>query len=71
MTTLNFILRFPKEIKIQCLKDALVEDKIGIFIGLSKILLDATIKEGGLCTEIIEGIYNKYRKITKFGKNKE
>jgi hypothetical protein len=56
----EMILRFPKEIKIRCLQDALEQDKFVIFMGLSKILLDAPINESGLETEIIEMIHNDY-----------
>lgn len=58
----EMILRFPRECKIQCLKDALEQDKFGIFMGLSKILLDAPINAGGLETEIIEQIHNDHLK---------
>lgn len=56
----TMILNFPREIKIQCLKDALKQGKTGIFFGLSKILLDAPLNEGGLETEIIEAIHQEY-----------
>ncbi len=54
------ILGFPREIKIQFLKDALDQDNFGVFIGLSKILLDATIQEGGIETEVIEKIHQNH-----------
>ena len=60
MNEKELILNFPKDIKIQCLKDALEQDNISMFFGLSKILLDAPINEGGLETEIIEQIHNEY-----------
>lgn len=56
----QMILNFPRELKIQCLKDALKEDNFGIFLGLSKILLEAPLNEGGLETEIIEQIHQEY-----------
>ena len=56
------ILCFKRELKIQCLKDALEQDKFGIFMSLSQILLDAPLNEGGLETEIIEQIHNDHLK---------
>ena len=59
MTEREFILKMPKESKIDCLQAALREKEFGIFLGLSRILLDAPLNEGGLETEIILDIYNK------------
>jgi hypothetical protein len=59
-TEQQMILNFSKEIKIQCLKDALAQDKFDIFLGLSKILLDAPLNAGGLESEIIEQIHQKH-----------
>jgi len=56
----KLILGFPKEIKIQTLKDALEQDELGIFFGLSQILLEAPISEGGLETEVIEQIHQEH-----------
>ena len=60
--TIKMILRFPREIKLGLLKDALKEDKFGIFFQLSKVLLDAPISEGGIETEAIEAIHNGHLK---------
>lgn len=43
-----------------CLRDALEQGQTGVFIGLSKILLDAPIAEGGIHSEVIEQIHNEY-----------
>lgn len=59
-TEQQMILNFPREIKIQCLKDALAQDKFGVFLGLSKILLDAPLNAGGLESEIIEQIHQEH-----------
>lgn len=56
----QMILNLPKEIKIQCLKDALAQDKFGVFLGLTKILLDAPLNAGGLESEIIEQIHQEH-----------
>lgn len=56
----DLILNFPKNIKIQLLRDALKQGNIGIFFGLSKILLDAPITKGGIESEIIEQIHQEY-----------
>lgn len=56
----RMILSFPREIKIQCMKDALEQDKFGVFMGLSKVFLDAPISEGGIETEVIKKIHNDH-----------
>jgi hypothetical protein len=56
----EMILGFPREIKIQCMKNALEEDNFGMFMSLSKVFLDAPISEGGIETEVIEKIHNDY-----------
>ena len=60
MTKKELILNFPREIKIKTLRDALKQDKLDVYLGLSKILLDASIKAGGLETEVIEKIFSEY-----------
>ena len=63
MTTHDYnktVLRFPREIKLQTLRDALEQDRPGVFIELAKILLDAPIKEGGIETEHIDSIWKEY-----------
>ncbi len=59
---IRFILSFPYEAKIRILEDALRGDDFGIFMGLSRILLDAPISEGGVSTEVIDAIYKKHHK---------
>ncbi len=54
------ILNLPYHIKIETLEDALKEDNFGVFFGLSKILLDAPLSEGGVSTEDIEAVRIKY-----------
>ena len=54
------ILSLPYRIKIETLEDALKENEFGIFFGLSKILLDAPLSEGGVSTEDIEAIRIKF-----------
>jgi hypothetical protein len=66
MTEKEFILRMPKESKIDCLKAAIEED-FSIFLGLSRILLDAPLDQGGLETEVIEQIYKQ----SKFSDNEK
>lgn len=56
----KLILGFPKDIKIQTLKDALENNRLDIFMGLSKILLDAPLNAGGLESEIIEQIHQEH-----------
>lgn len=56
----QMILNFTRDIKIKLLKDSLDQENIGIFLSLSKILLDAPLNSGGLESEIIESIHNEY-----------
>ena len=42
------------------LEDSLKEDEFGVFLNLSKVLLDAPLSEGGISTEEIEEIRKKY-----------
>lgn len=53
----RFILGCPKEIKLDTLKSALDKGEFGIFLGLSKILLEAPITEGGISSDEIHAIY--------------
>lgn len=56
----DWMLSLPKEIKLKILEDSLKEDEFGIFLGLSKILLDTPLCDGGIPTEEIEEIRKKY-----------
>ena len=58
----SFILSLDRKRKIRMLEDALKEDKWSIFKEFSKILLDAPVNEGGLETEVVEGIFRRYQK---------
>jgi hypothetical protein len=62
----QLILNFPREIKIQLLKDALEQDKIGVFFGLTKILLDAPLNAGGIESSVIEEIQEQHNNRVKF-----
>jgi hypothetical protein len=56
----KLILGFPREIKLGLLRDALKEGKFGIFLGISRVLMDATISEGGIETEVIDAIFKEH-----------
>ena len=58
----SFLLSLDRKRKIRMLEDALKEDKWSIFKEFSKVLLDAPVSEGGLETEVIEGIFRRYQK---------
>lgn len=60
MNKKELILNFPREIKIQTLRDALKQNKLNIYLGLTTILLNAPINKGGLESEIIEQIFTEY-----------
>ena len=57
----QFILGLPLNAKLIVLDEALETNKFGIFMALSKVLLDAPISEGGVPTETIEEIRKKYQ----------
>jgi len=57
----KWVLSLPRENKLQFMEDMLKEKKIGEWLQFIKILLDAPISEGGIETEIIDKIFNKYR----------
>jgi len=54
------ILNFPRQMKLDCLETAARQNQWSIFLGLAKVLLDAPISQGGIETEVIEAISNKY-----------
>ena len=58
----SFLLSLDRKRKIRMLEDALKEEKWTIFKEFSKVLLDAPVKEGGLETEVVEGIFRRYQK---------
>jgi hypothetical protein len=58
----SFLLSLDRKRKIRMLEDALKEDKWTIFKEFSKILLDTPVNEGGLETEVVEGIFRRYQK---------
>jgi hypothetical protein len=58
----NFLLSLDRKKQIKILEDALKEDRFDIFTSLSKVLLDATLDEGGMPTELIEELFKKYQK---------
>ena len=58
----SFLLSLDRKRKIRMLEDALKEDKWSIFKEFSKVLLDAPVNEGGLETEVVEGIFRRYQK---------
>ena len=56
----DWVLGLPKEMKLMVLEDSLKENEFGVFLNLSKVLLDAPLSEGGISTEEIEEIRKKY-----------
>jgi hypothetical protein len=60
ITEKDWVLGLPKEMKLMVLEDSIKEDEFGIFLNLSKVLLDAPLSEGGISTEEIEEIRKKY-----------
>jgi|32_taG_2_1085360.scaffolds.fasta_scaffold34726_4 hypothetical protein len=56
----EWFLNLPEEIKLDVLENSLKEDKFGVFMEMTKILLEAPIQNGGVSTEKIETIRKKY-----------
>lgn len=56
----KWVLSLSRKMKFKLLEDSLKEDEFGVFMGLTKILLDAPLSEGGIPTEEIEEIRKKY-----------
>ena len=46
------ILAFPRQMKLDCLEVAARDDNFPVFFGLSKVLLDVPISEGGIETDL-------------------
>ncbi len=57
--TRKLILSFPKEMKLQIIKEAMEKKETGIAFSLAKILLDAPINKGGIATEEINEALNQ------------
>ena len=58
----RFILGCPKQIKLDTLKAALEKKEFGIFFGMTKILLETPITEGGISSDEINAIHEQYIK---------
>ncbi len=61
----NWFLNLPKEMKLKLLDSMLKEDKFGMAFETVKILLDAPIMDGGIVTEEINAVFDKYTKKDK------
>jgi len=56
----EWFLSLPEETKLDVLESSLKENKFGVFMSMTKILLEAPIQNGGISTEKIESIRKKY-----------
>jgi hypothetical protein len=56
----KWILSLPKEFKLDLLEKMLVEGKFGEAFQFQKILLEASISEGGIITEELNEVFTKY-----------
>ena len=56
----EWFLSLPEETKLDVLEDSLKKSEFGIFMAMTKILLDAPIQNGGISTEKIEEVRKKY-----------
>jgi hypothetical protein len=56
----TWVLSLPKEVKLDLLEKMLVEGKFGEAFQFQKILLEASISEGGIITEELNEVFTKY-----------
>jgi len=56
----EWFLSLPEETKLDVLENSLKKNEFGIFMAMTKILLDAPIQNGGISTEKIEEVRKKY-----------
>ena len=54
----EWFLSLPKEIKLTLMADMLKEDKVGMALQATKILLDAPISKGGILTDDIQKVFD-------------
>lgn len=59
----DWVLSLPKETKLDLLEKMLVEGKFGEAFEFMKMLLDAPISEGGVVTEELNDVFQKYMSI--------
>ena len=57
----KWVLNLPREHKLQFMEDMLKEKMMVEWLQFIKILLDAPISEGGIETDTIDEIFNKYK----------
>lgn len=56
----EWFLSLDREIKLQLLEDMLKEDKFGMAFQASIVLLDAPIRQGGIESETISAVFDRY-----------
>ena len=56
----EWVLNLPTEMKLSLMEDMLKEEKIKMAFDFMKMLLDAPITEGGVSTEEINAVWEKY-----------
>jgi hypothetical protein len=56
----DWVLSLPKETKLDLLEKMLVEGKFGEAFEFMKMLLDSPISEGGVVTEELNDVFQKY-----------
>ena len=58
----EWFLSLPEETKLKFIADMLEEGMFGSALATSRILLDATIFGGGVSTEKVNEVFEKYNK---------
>ena len=57
----DWVLNLPEEMKLKILEDCLKNKEVGAYVRLAKVLLDTPILEGGISTEKINNVFEKYK----------
>lgn len=57
----NWILSLPIDIKIELMEGMLKDGETGNYLQFINILLEAPISEGGVSTEVINEVFNKWK----------
>ena len=56
----DWILSLPLETKIRMMETMLDKNELGYYLAFIQILLDAPISQGGVSTEILDKVFDKW-----------
>lgn len=57
----NWILSLPIDIKIELMEGMLKDGETGNYLQFINVLLEAPISKGGISTEVINEVFNKWK----------